>query len=176
MIEIRKATIQDAAMLQEIYKPYVEETFITFEYDVPSVEEFKRRIQHALQRFPYYVALKDQKVVGYAYASDYYTRAAYEWTAELSIYVSMNDRQAGIGTLLYDALEEELAERGFYNVVACIAYPNPGSIEFHIKRGYTQVAHFKHVGFKLGEWRDIVWLQKQLQPLPNHPLPIQIMN
>ncbi|HFI0536408.1 TPA: N-acetyltransferase family protein [Streptococcus suis] len=162
MIVIRNAQVEDAANLVAIYAPYVEKTAITFETQVPAVEDFANRIEKTLKKFPYLVAVEEGQVVGYAYASTYYARAAYDWTVELSIYVQKEARGKGIGTLLYTALEEELTARGFKNFLACIALPNPASIALHEKRGYQQVAHFKKVGYKFGTWHDIVWLQKSL--------------
>ncbi|MEK0399999.1 N-acetyltransferase family protein [Streptococcus suis] len=162
MIDIRSARTEDAADLVAIYAPYVEKTAITFETEVPTVEAFASRIEKTLEKFPYLVAVEEGKVVGYAYASTYYTRAAYDWTVELSVYVSREARGKGIGSLLYDALEEELTARGFKNFLACVALPNPASLALHKKRGYEQVAHFKNVGYKFDIWHDIVWLQKSL--------------
>ncbi|NQN91599.1 N-acetyltransferase [Streptococcus suis] len=162
MIEIRNAQVEDAANLVAIYAPYVEKTAITFETQVPAVEDFANRIEKTLKKFPYLVAVDEGQIVGYAYASTYYARAAYDWTVELSVYVQKEARGKGIGTLLYTALEEELTARGFKNFLACIALPNPASIALHEKRGYQQVAHFKKVGYKFGTWHDIVWLQKSL--------------
>ncbi|MDG4513746.1 GNAT family N-acetyltransferase [Streptococcus suis] len=162
MIEIRNAQVEDAANLVAIYAPYVEKTAITFETQVPAVEDFANRIEKTLKKFPYLVAVDEGQIVGYAYASTYYARAAYDWTVELSVYVQKEARGKGIGTLLYTALEEELTARGFKNFLACIALPNPASIALHEKRGYLQVAHFKKVGYKFGTWHDIVWLQKSL--------------
>lgn len=162
MINIRSAQIEDAADLVAIYAPYVETTAITFETEVPTVADFAGRIEKTLEKFPYLVAEEDGRVVGYAYASTYYARAAYDWTVELSVYVSKEARGKGIGSLLYDALEEDLTARGFKNFLACIALPNPASLALHEKRGYEQVAHFKKVGYKFDTWHDIVWLQKSL--------------
>ncbi|HFI0145924.1 TPA: N-acetyltransferase family protein [Streptococcus suis] len=162
MINIRSAQIEDAADLVTIYAPYVETTAITFETEVPTVEDFASRIKKTLEKFPYLVAEEEGALVGYAYASTYYARAAYDWTVELSVYVSKEARGKGIGSLLYDALEEELTARGFKNFLACIALPNPASLALHKKRGYEQVAHFKNVGYKFDTWHDIVWLQKSL--------------
>ncbi len=162
MIEIRNAQVEDAANLVAIYAPYVEKTAITFETQVPTVEDFKNRIKKTMKKFPYLVAIEEGQIVGYAYASTYYARAAYDWTVELSVYVQKEARGKGVGTLLYTALEEELTTRGFKNFLACIALPNPASIALHEKRGYEQVAHFKKVGYKFGTWHDIVWLQKSL--------------
>ncbi|HEL2473791.1 TPA: N-acetyltransferase [Streptococcus suis] len=162
MIDIRSARTEDAADLVAIYAPYVEKTAITFETEVPTVEAFASRIEKTLEKFPYLVAEEEGRVVGYAYASTYYARAAYDWTVELSVYVSREARGKGIGSLLYDALEEELTARGFKNFLACIALPNPASLALHKKRGYEQVAYFKNVGYKFDTWHDIVWLQKSL--------------
>lgn len=162
MIEIRSARIEDAADLVAIYAPYVEKTAITFETQVPTVSEFASRIEKSLGKFPYLVAVEEGKNLGYAYASTYYARAAYDWTVELSVYINQEARGKGIGTMLYDALEEELIVRGFKNFLACIALPNPASLALHEKRGYEQVAHFKNVGYKFESWHDIVWLQKSL--------------
>lgn len=154
MIEIRNAQVEDVANLVAIYAPYVEKTAITFETQVPAVEDFANRIEKTLKKFPYLVAVEEGQIVGYAYASTYYARAAYGWTVEMSVYVQKEARGKGIGNLLYTALEEELTARGFKNFLACIA--------LHEKRGYQQVAHFKKVGYKFGTWHDIVWLQKSL--------------
>ncbi|HEM5310654.1 TPA: N-acetyltransferase [Streptococcus suis] len=162
MIEIRSAQIEDATDLVAIYAPYVENTAITFETEVPTVAAFASRIEKTLEKFPYLVAVEEGVLVGYAYASTYYARAAYDWTVELSVYVRQDVRGKGVGSLLYTALEEELTERGFKNFLACIALPNPASLALHEKRGYEQVAHFKKVGYKFGTWHDIVWLQKSL--------------
>ncbi|HEM6341183.1 TPA: N-acetyltransferase [Streptococcus suis] len=162
MIKIQSAQIEDAADLVAIYAPYVENTAITFETVVPTVADFASRIEKTLKQFPYLVAVEEGQILGYAYASTYYARAAYDWTVELSVYVSREVRGKGIGSLLYAALEEELTARGFKNFLACIALPNPASIALHEKRGYEQVAHFKKVGYKFGTWHDIVWLQKSL--------------
>ncbi|MGQ7484771.1 GNAT family N-acetyltransferase [Streptococcus suis] len=162
MIDIRSARIEDATDLVAIYAPYVENTAITFETQVPTVSEFASRIEKTLGNFPYLVAVEEGALVGYAYASTYYARAAYDWTVELSVYIQQEARGKGIGTLLYNALERELTARGFKNFLACIALPNPASIALHEKRGYEQVAHFKKVGYKFDTWHDIVWLQKSL--------------
>ena len=160
---IRSVQLADAKAIRAIYQPYVTETAITFEVDVPTVQEFERRITKTLAQFPYLVAEVDGKVVGYAYASTYYARAAYDWTVELSIYISKEARGKGIGSALYDALEEELKARGFLRYLACIALPNEASIAMHEKRGYVQVAHFPKIGYKFDQWYDIVWMQKSLE-------------
>ncbi len=162
MIDIRSAQPSDARELLAIYAPYVEETAISFEIQVPTVPEFEERIEKTLEKFPYLVAVEGNQVLGYAYASTYYDRAAYDWTVELSVYLRQDVRGKGVGQQLYAHLEEQLEARGFKNFLACIALPNPASIAFHEKMGYEQVAHFRKIGYKFGSWHDIVWMQKSL--------------
>ena len=114
-MEIRKVTVDDAKELLDIYAPYVEQTAITFEYDVPSVGEFVERIKKISSKYPYIAAVEDGKIVGYAYASAFKERAAYQWAVETSIYVDMQKRQNGVGRLLYEALEQRLREQGILN-------------------------------------------------------------
>lgn len=162
-MKIRPATPTDASALVAIYAPYVTDTAITFEIEVPSASDFAQRIYTISQQFPYLVAEgTDGALLGYAYASSYKNRAAYDWTVELSVYVDQTVRHQGIGKALYDELERQLAAMGIVNFLACIALPNEPSIAFHLKRGYEQVAHFKEVGYKFDQWHDIVWLQKQI--------------
>ena len=120
-IHIRTASPDDAAALLAIYAPYVRETAITFEYEVPSTEEFARRITHTLKKYPYLVAEKDHTILGYAYAGPFHERAAYDWAVETSIYVDQNLKHSGIGGLLHDALENALKKQGILNMNACIA-------------------------------------------------------
>ena len=161
-MEIRLAKPSDARSLLDIYAPYVENTAITFEYEVPTVEDFTTRIEKTLEKYPYLVAEEGDVVVGYAYASTYYARAAYDWAVELSVYVSQDARGQGVGTEFYDALEDLLEQMGYIHFLACISLPNEASLALHRKRGYQQVAHFPKIGYKFNRWHDIVWLQKSL--------------
>lgn len=161
-MNIRLAKPLDAAALLAIYAPYVENTAITFEYDVPNVEDFANRIEKTLKKYPYLVAEENGALLGYAYASTYYARAAYDWAVELSVYVSQDARGKGVGSKLYDKLEDMLDQMGYIHFLACISLPNQDSLAFHAKRGYQQVAHFPKIGYKFERWHDIVWLQKSL--------------
>lgn len=161
-MNIQPARPEDAAALLAIYAPYVTDTAITFETQVPSVAEFEGRIRQTLEKFPYLVAEVEGQPVGYAYASTYYARAAYDWTVECSVYVAQDRRGQGVGKKLYKQLERELVASGFKNFLACIALPNPASLALHESLGFEQVAHFKKVGYKFEKWHDIVWLQKSL--------------
>ena len=168
-INIRTASPSDAPALLSIYAPYVENTAITFEYTVPTPEDFRERIARTLDRYPYLVAQLNGTVMGYAYASAFHPRAAYDWSADVSIYVSEDARGSGIGTRLYAALEDILKQQNIVNVNACIAFPNPGSISFHEKLGYQTVGHFTKCGYKLGRWWDMIWMEKMLGDHPDIP-------
>ena len=172
-IQIRMATVEDAKVLLEIYKPYVEQTTITFEYEVPSIEEFASRIQNTLLRYPYLVAELGDEVVGYAYASPFKSRAAYDWSVETSIYVKQSIRGKGVGKKLYAVLENFLKAQHIVNVNACITYPNTVSMGFHEQLGYKQVAHFTKCGYKIGKWCDMIWMEKMLGEHGEAPLPVR---
>lgn len=168
-LSIRTASAEDAAGLLEIYRPYVEHTAITFEYEVPTVGEFEERITNTLKRYPYLVAEKDHEMVGYAYVSPFKERAAYDWSVETSIYVRKEAKQQGIGRRLYDRLEQILRQQGILNVNACIAYPQiedeyltKDSVRFHEKLGYEMVGTFHQCGYKFGRWYDMVWMEKMI--------------
>lgn len=170
-LKIRIATPDDAAALLEIYKPYVERTTITFEYDVPTLEDFTSRITHTLERYPYLVACLDGEPVGYAYAGAFKSRAAYDRAVELSVYVKNGMHGHGIGKALYAALEALLKQQHVTNLNACINYPGVGSVQFHEKLGYTTVAHFHKCGYKFGKWLDMIWMEKFLNEHAENPLP-----
>lgn len=173
-ITIRKATVADAEPLLAIYAPYIENTAITFEYEIPTVADFSNRISTTLEKYPYIVAEENNKIIGYAYASAFGTRKAFDWSAEVSIYLDANQRGKGLGSLLYQVLEEYLFQQNIINVYACIAetdqesvYLNHASQHFHAKRGYKKVAHFKKSGYKFNEWFDIIWMEKKLRDHPD---------
>lgn len=171
-LTIRLAKISDAAQLLAIYAPYVLHTAITFEYTVPSLAEFTGRMQKTLARYPYFVAEKAGEILGYTYASPFKERAAYDWSVETTIYIRQDNRRGGIGTRLYQALEDALRKQHIINANACIAYPNPESIAFHERLGYKNVAHFTSCGYKQGQWYDMVWLEKMLAEHTIPPQPV----
>ena len=123
MIEIRPASAADAERLLEIYGPYVRNTAITFEYETPSLAEFRKRIEEISKKYPYLVLLKDSRIEGYAYAGAFKGRAAYDWACETSIYLDREAQKCGLGRMLYEALEAELGKMGILNLYACIAWP-----------------------------------------------------
>ena len=166
-LHIRIASENNAEDILKIYAPYVEQTAITFEYEVPSLEEFTGRIRGTLKRYPYLVAEKDGTIVGYAYVGCLKDRAAYDWAVETSIYVDMTRKHKGIGKKLYDALEQILKELGILNLYACIAYPETedeyltkDSVQFHAHLGYRMIGEFRNCGYKFDRWYHMVWMEK----------------
>lgn len=168
-MEIRDVKKEDIAGIMEIYRYYVEETDITFEYVMPTEEEFTARVEKILEKYPYLVALEDGKVVGYAYAGTFKGRAAYDWAVETTVYVDRNCHGKGIGKALYEELEILLKEQNIQNLNACITFPNKPSEAFHQKMGYRTVAHFEKCGYKLGRWLDMIWMQKFIGEHPDTP-------
>lgn len=168
-IKIRKATIEDAREILDIYAYYIEKTAITFEYDVPSIEEFENRISNTLKKYPYLVAVLDDKIMGYAYAGAYIGRAACDWSAEISVYIAHDARKCGLGRKLYEALEEELKEMGIVNLYASIAYPEEedefltkNSARFHEHMGFQKIGEFHKCGYKFGRWYHLIWVEKMI--------------
>lgn len=166
---IREVRPEDAARLAEIYSWYVLNTAVSFEYTVPSVEEFEARIRKTTEKYPYLVCMKENKIIGYAYAGAYSPREAYSWTAAVSIYLDRDCRRQGAGSLLYKVLEKKLRSRGIVNLLAGVAYCEKedeylshDSLHFHQKMGYSQVARMKGIGKKFGRWYDLLWLQKKI--------------
>lgn len=166
-IVIRPAVPGDARALLDIYAPYVTDTAITFEYEVPSEAEFCARIASVLARYPYLVAERGGAPVGYAYCGPFHERAAYDWAVETSIYVRRDLKRLGAGSALYAALEACLRAQGILNLNACIAYPpqedeylTRGSVAFHEKLGYRTVGRFSRCGYKFSRWYDMVWMEK----------------
>ncbi len=168
---IRSATIADAGRLLEIYSWYVENTAISFEYATPSLEEFRNRISHTLERFPYLVIEEDHGIQGYAYAGPFHSRAAYSHCCELSIYLDRGARGCGYGRKLYEALEEALRKSGFLNLYACIGDPiaedetlTRNSEQFHQHLGFTKVGTFHRCGWKFDRWYNMIYMEKILDP------------
>lgn len=168
-LKIRDAQLEDAERLLEIYSYYVLNTAVSFEYDVPSLEEFKERIKNTKNKYPYLVCEKDGKIIGYVYASAYSSRESYSWTVSTSIYVDKDCRRQGVGSLLYKELELRLKGIGIINLLAGTAftekedeYLTQDSPKFHLSQGYCEVAHMKGVGKKFERWYDLKWFQKKI--------------
>lgn len=171
MNQIRLATAADIEAIRSIYAPYVEQTTFTFEYEVPTCEEFARRMKD-LSAYPWLVYEKEGRVVGYAYGSPFNERAAYGWTADLSVYLEMGQQGGGMGRKLYQCLMRLLQLQGVRNVYGIVTDPNPVSFRFHQKLGFEQKGHFEHIGFKHGRWLNVDFMSKDIAPAASAPAPV----
>ena len=170
-IAIRVARPSDAAAIAAIYAPYVTDTVISFEMAPPDKAEMANRLAKTLARFPWLVAESDGEVVGYAYAGQHRERAAYQWSADVSVYVHKGLRRRGIGRALYSPLFDILRAQGYYNIYAGIALPNPASVALHEAMGMTPVGVYRHVGYKAGIWHDVGWWEGALRQQSADPQP-----
>lgn len=166
-MKIERVTIEDAEELLSIYAPYVRNTAISFEYKVPSLPEFQDRIRNIASALPYIKAVEDGEILGYAYASKFKSRKAYDWSVETTIYVRQDARRTGVGKMLYGVLEDSLKRMGILNMNACIAVPKEDdehltndSYDFHKKMGFRLVGTFHNSGYKFHTWYDMIWMEK----------------
>ncbi len=174
--EIRLASIEDAAGMLAIYGPFVLNTAINFEYEVPSLADFGKRITAATPKYPWLACLRNDQIVGYAYASDFRYRAAYQWSPESTIYVAPEVQGHGVGKALYQSLFSILKLQGFYNVFAGVALPNDKSERLHKSMGFKEIGVFENVGYKLGKWQTTRWFQLCLSThMPNPTPPLSIL-
>lgn len=167
MTVIRDAVIADVERILEIYDYYVKNTAITFEYDTPSIEEFKERMERTMSRYPYLIIERDHIIQGYAYAGPFVGRAAYDWSCEMTVYLDHNVQKSGMGRKIYEALEIKLREMGILNLYACIGYPEvndeyltTNSADFHAHMGFVKVGEFHKCGYKFGRWYNMIWMEK----------------
>lgn len=175
-MEIREAVPADAERIRAIYAPYVTQTAITFEWDVPTLAEMEWRIRQTMERYPYLVLVENSKVYGYAYAGVFAERSAYAWSCEVSIYLDRAVLRRGYGKQLYQDLKARLQTMGLQNLYACIAMPaepdpylDEGSALFHAACGYAEVGRFHRCGYKFGRWYDMIWMEKHIGTHPTAP-------
>ena len=168
MLTIRVATADDACILAEIYAPYVLDSVISFETVPPTVEEFGARIADCLPNYPWLVAEVDGKVAGYAYAGQHSSRTAYNWSADISVYLARDHHRQGIGRQLYEALTTLLRHQGYHALFAGITLPNAASVGIHTAIGMREVGIYREVGFKFGHWHDVMWMGTTISP-PTQP-------
>lgn len=169
---IRGATPEDAEAVQAIYAPVVRDTTISFELDVPTVDEMRARILATTVSHPWLVGVDEAgQIVGYVYAGRHRERAAYRWSVDVTAYVHDGHRGQGVGKALYGRLFELLTETGYCQAFAGIALPNAASVALHESVGFVPIGVYRNVGFKHGAWRDVAWWQKELQLPANPPSP-----
>jgi phosphinothricin acetyltransferase len=168
--KIRIAEVDDARGIQAIYEPYVLETAITLTSQVPTLEQVAQTLLDTKRKYPYLVCCRNNRVLGFAFANRIHPHDAYNWNVELTIYISPQHQGRGIATALYTALFQLLRLQGFCNLYALITLPNEASIALHRHFGFRRVAVLERNGFKLGQWRDVLWLEYRL---PNAADPAQ---
>lgn len=161
-MRIQLATLQDVPQILAVYRPYVEQTAISFEYEPPQPADFLTRFTAVTKQFPWLVYEQDNRILGYAYASAVFGRMAYSWAAELSVYLSPEAQGRGVGTALYGVLERMLAAQGYQVLYGVVSGENTGSCRFHEMLGYREIARMPDIGFKMGRWHTIVWYEKRL--------------
>lgn len=176
-IAVRMVKLTDAAALAGLYAPFVisddrKLSDVSFEYAAPSADEFAGRIKNINENYPYLVCLCGSEYLGYAYAHPFIPRDAYQWGAEVTIYLAPAGQGIGLGAVLYNALEALLRLQGVVKAYACVTANNEHSVRFHEAQGYRIVGTFKDTGFKHGHWLDMVWLEKALAELPLEPQPL----
>jgi len=155
---IRNVKIEDAVSIQRIYRHYVENTVISFEYDAPSIEEIAKRIQHYQENYPYLVLEENGRVVGYAYGSRYRERRAYDFTSEVSVYIDKDELGKGYGKRLAMELLEQLRKKDIHTVIAILTSGNERSLGLFLTLGFKLAGNLENVGYKHGQWRSITEL------------------
>lgn len=174
-LNIRLATLDDAQDILNIYGYYVAHSSLTFEYEVPTVDEFKRRISHILEFYPYLVAESEEGIIGYAYAGRFQVRAAYAWDAEVSIYLRNDVCRQGIGKRLYLLLEDILRAQHIVKTIAHITLPvdeysDFNSMQFHERMGYRLAGQIDYLGYKFHRWYTGIYMDKLIgTPLDTMP-------
>jgi phosphinothricin acetyltransferase len=161
---IRPATPADAEALLRIYGPAVRTSAITFEYEVPSVEEFAERVRTVSARWPWLVLDRGGDVAGYAYASTWRARPAYQWAVETTVYVRDDHRRQGVGRAVYRSLLACLRLQGHRLAIGGITLPNAASVALHESLGFRPAGVHRACGFKLGAWHDVGFWELELAP------------
>lgn len=163
-IHVKSAIVEDAEDILAIYRPYVLNTAISFEIEVPSIKEMAQRIINYSNKYPFLVATISDKIVGYAYSNAFSPRKAYEYSCEVSVYIDESFRGLGVGSLLYQQMEEELKTRGIVQLISCITASNKNSVSFFEHRAFTKAGQIPNIGYKFGQWHDVIWMMKTINP------------
>jgi phosphinothricin acetyltransferase len=167
---IRMATLEDVSAILAIYEPYILNTAITFEYETPSEEAFRKRMEAVLMQFPWLVYEEEGKIAGYAYCARFKERAAFDWDCECSVYIDEKAHRRGIATALYTKLFELVEKQGYYNIYALITYSHESSVYLHKKFGFTEVGVYKKTGYKMEKWWDLLVMEKRIHSFADNPI------
>lgn len=171
-MRIRPVATADAPALEAIYTPIFLETAISFEWEPPDVRAWRERIARITATYPWLVAVDDSdRVRGFVYAGSHRDAPSYRWSVNTSVFMHADARGQGVGRMLYRELHAQLVGLGYYRAFAGIALPNEASVALHESVGYRPLGVYEKVGFKFGQWRDVGWWQKELQPQLDEPRP-----
>jgi L-amino acid N-acyltransferase YncA len=171
-IKIRIASENDAEEILQIYAPYIRDTIITFEYEVPAIEEFKNRIRKISKDYPYLVCTLDEKIIGYAYSYRHKERAAYQWNVELSVYIDNKYLHYGLGKAFYTALIEISKLQNIQNIYGVVTSNNINSEKLHEYFGFNKLGVYHNTGYKFGKWHDVTWFEKRVNEYYGEPNPL----
>jgi L-amino acid N-acyltransferase YncA len=160
---VRPATPQDAAACVAIYRPYVENTSISWEIDVPTVDEMASRITGLRATHEWLVLERGDRTVGFAYGQPLKRLATFQWTVETGIYLHAEHHRSGGGHQLYTTLLRRLTDLGYRQAFAGITQPNEASNGFHRSFGFQDVGLYRRVEWKHGSWHDVAWMQLDLR-------------
>ena len=170
-MDIRFATPADNALILNIYAQYIN-TPVTFEYTLPTEQQFAERIKKIMRNYPYLVCEEGGQIIGYTYAHRQMEREAYQWNAELSIYMDQEYTSKGIGKKLYCMLIEMLKLQGIKTVYGGVTIPNSKSERLHMALGFRRLGTYRNTGYKCGKWHDVAWYEKKIAPYQPVPVPI----
>ena len=168
---VRLARAADTGPMLKIYSEFVLHSAVSFETEVPGEAEFRGRIEKYMAHAPWLVCEVDGRIAGYAYATPYRERRAYQWSVESTVYVHADFRRRGIAAALYQNLIRALRRQGFFNAYAAITLPNPASVSLHESLGFRPIGVYEDVGYKLGAWHGVGWWGLRLQEMPARPEP-----
>lgn len=168
-MQIRPAMQSDLSAILRIYAPYVLDTAISFEYEVPSLDAFALRFEKITEQFPWLVCETNEEIAGYAYASPAFVRAAYQWNADISVYIAPQYQRHGIAGAFYHGIEQCLCLQGYRNLYAVVTASNQGSVYFHEALEFHEVGRFHRAGYKLNAWHDVIWYEKFIRQCDTTP-------
>ena len=177
--KFRKAELKDAESILKVYEYYVKKTAITFEWNLPSIDEFKERMKKTFKKYPYIVVEENNEIIGYAYTGPFVGREAYDWSVETTIYLKENKTHKGLGKKLYQIIENISKAQNIINLYACIGYPEEddeyltkNSAQFHEHLGYKLIGKFEKCGYKFGKWYHMIWMGKVINEFKDKPCPV----
>lgn len=154
----------DLPVLTEIYNHYVLNTAFTFDTTPFSAADRQTWLEQFEPGSIYQclVARRNNDILGYASSSKLRPKPAYNSSVETTIYLRPNAGGEGLGSLLYQALLNNLENLGVHRAYGIIALPNEASMRLHQQLGFVQIGILNEVGHKFGQFYDTAWLEKKL--------------